>query len=284
MPIAMMKRIFIVIEVIASLLMCRTAAAQEVVVDPTHIGVAVENTASSLEEMITMIEEMFTLNGKLDDLYGLAEKASEVADRFREVGYLVDMTDSYNDLLRRTREYSTKVKNWAAEGDLYGYERQLRYFYRCEMQGMKLFNQYIEYFRNLKTSDADKAEQAQKALKELEERRVAITREMDAAEQSRQVAGCMVDAVKFLDKSMDSRNYAENYRHLGNADHAATSWIMVVRVIMGIILLFLAVSAFIIIFRGQEMGTLTGAMALFRWFIAAITVWMLLELYNSLII
>ena len=280
----MRKRIFIVIEVIASLLMCRTAAAQEVVVDPTHIGVAVENTASSLEEMITMIEEMFTLNGKFDDLYGLAEKASEVADRFREVGYLVDMTDSYNDLLRRTREYSAKVKNWAVEGDLYGYERQLRYFYRCEMQGMKLFNQYIEYFRNLKTSDADKAEQAQKALKELEERRVAVTREMDAAEQSRQVASCMVDAVKFLDKSMDSRNYAENYRHLGNADYAATSWIMVVRVIMGIILLFLAVSAFIIIFRGQEMGTLTGAMALFRWFIAAVTAWMLLELYNSLII
>lgn len=284
MPIAMRKRIFIVIEVIASLLMCRTAAAQEVVVDPTHIGVAVENTASSLEEMITMIEEMFTLNGKLDDLYGLAEKVSEVADRFREVGYLVDMTDSYNDLLRRTREYSTKVKNWGAEGDLYGYERQLRYFYRCEMQGMKLFNQYIEYFRNLKTSDADKAEQAQKALKKLEERRVAVTREMDAAEQSRQVAGCMVDAVKFLDKSMDSGDYAESYRHLGNADYAATSWIMVVRVIMGIILLFLAVSAFIIIFRGQEMGTLTGAMALFRWFIAAVTAWMFLELYNSLII
>lgn len=284
MPIAMRKRIFIVIEVIASLLMCRTAAAQEVVVDPTHIGVAVENTASSLEEMITMIEEMFTLNGKLDDLYGLAEKVSEVADRFREVGYLVDMTDSYNDLLRRTHEYSTKVKNWGAEGDLYGYERQLRYFYRCEMQGMKLFNQYIEYFRNLKTSDADKAEQAQKALKELEDRRVAVTREMDAAEQSRQVAGCMVDAVKFLDKSMDSGDYAESYRHLGNADYAATSWIMVVRVIMGIILLFLAVSAFIIIFRGQEMGTLTGAMALFRWFIAAVTAWMFLELYNSLII
>lgn len=107
---------------------------------------------------------------------------------------------------------------------------------------------------------------------------------MDAAEQSRQVAGCMVDAVKFLDKSMDSGDYAESYRHLGNADYAATSWIMVVRVIMGIILLFLAVSAFIIIFRGQEMGTLTGAMALFRWFIAAVTAWMFLELYNSLII
>lgn len=280
---AMGKRIFIIFEFFAAITLCRTAAAQEVVVDPTHIGVAVENTASSLEEMITMIEEMFSLNGKIDDLYGLAEKVGDVADRFRDVGYLVDMTDSYNDLLKRTREYSARVKSWAAEGDLYGYERQLRYFYRCEMQGLKLFNQYVDYFRNLKTSDADKAEQAQRALKELEERRIAVTREMDAAEQARQIAVSMADAVSFLDRSMDSKGYAENYRHLGNADYAASSWIMVVRVIMGILLLFLAVTAFIIIFRGQEMGTLTGSMALFRWFIAAVTAWMLLELYNSLI-
>ena len=120
----MKRHVIILLGIAVSLFLCRSAAAQEVVVDPTHIGVAVENTASSLEEMITMIEEMFSLNGKLDDLYGLAEKAGEVADRFREVGYLVDMTDSYNDLLKRTYEYSAKVKSWAAEGDLYGYERQ----------------------------------------------------------------------------------------------------------------------------------------------------------------
>lgn len=178
----MKRHVIILLGITVSLFLCRSAAAQEVVVDPTHIGVAVENTASSLEEMITMIEEMFSLNGKLDDLYGLAEKAGEVADRFKEVGYLVDMTDSYNDLLKRTYEYSAKVKSWAAEGDLYGYERQLRYFHSCEMQGIKLFNQYVEYFRNLKTSDADKAEQAQKALKELDKRRIAVTREMASIE------------------------------------------------------------------------------------------------------
>ena len=191
----MKRHVIILLGIAVSLFLCRSAAAQEVVVDPTHIGVAVENTASSLEEMITMIEEMFSLNGKLDDLYGLAEKAGEVADRFREVGYLVDMTDSYNDLLKRTYEYSAKVKSWAAEGDLYGYERQLRYFHSCEMQGIKLFNQYVEYFRNLKTSDADKAEQAQKALKELDKRRIAVTREMASIEQSRRIAAGIADAM-----------------------------------------------------------------------------------------
>ena len=106
---------------------------------------------------------------------------------------------------------------------------------------------------------------------------------MASIEQSRQFAAGIADAVRYLDKSMDARSYAEYYRPLGSMDYAASSWIMLVRVIMGIVLMFLVVSAFIIIFRGQEMGTFTGAMALIRWFIAATVTWMLLELFNSLI-
>ena len=104
---------------------------------------------------------------------------------------------------------------------------------------------------------------------------------MASIEQSRRIAAGIADAVRYLDRSMDARSYAEYYRPLGSMDYAASSWIMLVRVIMGIVLM--VVSAFIIIFRGQEMGTFTGAMALIRWFIAATVAWMLLELFNSLI-
>lgn len=268
---------------LAALLLCRPAAAQEVVVDPTHIGVAVENTASSLEEMITMIEEMFALNGKLDDLYGLAEKVGEVADRFKEVGYLADMTESYNDLLSRTYAYSARIREWAAEGDLYGYERQVRYIRRCQTQGLKLFSQYMDYFKSLKTSDADKAEQAQRTLVEIDARRAAVTREMAAAEESRMLAESLSDAARFLDGTATSAGYAESYRHLGRADNAASSWISAVRVLLGVALAFLALAAFIIILRGQELGTMTGSMALFRWFIAATAAWLLLEVLDKII-
>lgn len=279
------KRMLILTAAVLPLLfLSRRAAAQEVVVDPTHIGVAVENTASSLEEMITMIEEMFSLNGKIDDLYGLAEKVGEVADRFKEVGYLVDMTESYNDLLRRTCEYSARIREWADEGDLYGYEKQLRYLSRCERQGVKLFNQYMDYFRSLRTSDADKAGQAQKTLKELEEARAAVTRAMDSAEGAREIAGSLSDAVRFFDKAMDPQGYADTYRRLGDADYAASSWISVIRVIMGLMYMFLVVTALITIFRGQELGTMTGSMALYRWFIGLTAVWLLLEIFNKVII
>ena len=196
-------------------------SAREVVVDPTHIGVAVENTASSLEEMITMIEEMFSLNGKLDDLYGLAEKVSEVADRFKEVGYLVDMTETYNELLQRTYDYSSRIKEWAAEGDIYNYERELRYIYRCETQGIKLFEQYMNYFRSLKTTDADKAEKAEKTIEKMEKALEELTRTMDAAEQSRQIGESLADAATFLDRGLSVDDYTQTYRSLGDAESDA---------------------------------------------------------------
>ena len=251
----------------------------EVVVDPTHIGVAVQNTASSLEEMLTMIDEVFSLNGKLDDLYGLAEKVGEVADRFREVGYLVDMTESYNDLLRRTYEYSAKIREWASEGSLYGYETQLRYMARCERQGIHLFEQYMDFFRSLKTSDADKVEQAQRTISELDERRKGAAREMEAVEQARELGTGLAAAASFLETGLSADSYVQTYRGLGDAEDAASEWIEFVRTIFIIAFSFMALSAYRLSQKGID-----GHGTFLRLFIAMAGVWTLLEVLNAVIV
>ena len=278
-----MRRWMLILAALPPLLLCRPAAAQEVVVDPTHIGVAVENTASSLEEMITMIEEMFSLNGKLDDLYGLAEKVSEVADRFKEVGYLVDMTETYNELLQRTYDYSSRIKEWAAEGDIYNYERELRYIYRCETQGIKLFEQYMNYFRSLKTTDADKAEKAEKTIEKMEQALEELTSTMDAAEQSRQIGESLADAATFLDRGLEVDDYTQTYRSLGDAEFAASAWIQTIWYLQALTIVFAVILAFIIYFRGQGFGNQTSAMSFMRVFIAAAVGWLILEMLNMVI-
>ena len=251
----------------------------EVVVDPTHIGVAVQNTASSLEEMLTMIDEVFSLNGKLDDLYGLAEKVGDVADRFREVGYLVDMTESYNDLLRRTYEYSAKIREWASDGSLYGYETQLRYMTRCERQGIRLFEQYMDFFRSLKTSDADKVEQAQRTIAELDERRRGVTRTIEAAEQARELGEGFASAAAFLESGLSADSYVSTYSSLGDAEGTASEWIGLVRSILAVTLVLLAVSAYVASQRGAD-----GHRALVKLLVAAVVAWAMLEVYNMVLI
>jgi hypothetical protein len=251
----------------------------EVVVDPTHIGVAVQNTASSLEEMLTMIDEVFSLNGKLDDLYGLAEKVGDVADRFREVGYLVDMTESYNDLLRRTYEYSAKIREWASDGSLYGYETQLRYMTRCERQGIRLFEQYMDFFRSLKTSDADKVEQAQRTIAELDERRRGVTMTIEAAEQARELGEGFASAASFLETGLSSESYVQTYRGLGDAEDAASEWIDLVRAIFAAAVSLLAVSALVLSYRGMD-----GHRVMVRLFVAMVAVWAMLEVYNMVLV
>ena len=270
----------ILLAVLVLALRCLPSYGQaEVVVDPTHIGVAVQNTASSLEEMLTMIDEVFSLNGKLDDLYGLAEKVGDVADRFREVGYLVDMTESYNDLLRRTYEYSAKIREWAADGSLYGYETQLRYMTRCERQGIRLFEQYMDFFRSLKTSDADKVEQAQRTIAELDERRRGVTRTIEAAEQARELGEGFASAASFLETGLSSESYVQTYRGLGDAEDAASEWIDFVRAIFAAAVSLLAVSALVLSYRGMD-----GHRAMVRLFVAMVAVWAMLEVYNMVLV
>lgn len=259
------------------------AVAQEIVVDPTHIGVAIENTASSLEEMITMVEEMFMLNDKLDDLYGLAEKVDEVADRFREVGYLVEMTETYNDLLKRTYDYSARIREWAAESGLYGYERELRYMYRCEMNGIRLFNQYVSFFRNLKTSDADKVQETRETLRDIRHELQQIETAMGSISQSRAMAAGMESAMEFFDATNTVHDYVDTYRHLGSPSSAGSAWIRFIRIIEGLLLGFMAVAGMSIIFRGQDAGTLAGSTAM-RWFIAAAVAMTVLELLDKVIL
>lgn len=282
---AFMKRILtIILAVMTGLMPAITSRAQGgVVIDPTHIGVAIENTASSLSEMITMIEEMFSLNDKLDDIYGLAEKVEEVADRFREVGYLVEMTESYNELLKRTIDYSTMIRKWAAEDGIYGYEKELRYLYRCEKQGIKLFEMYINYFRSLKTSDADKAQEAKNTYREIKREIDKMDKIMMNIEDTKVISGSITSTLRYLDKANSIKSYTDTYAHLGSADRAAGAWISLMQTLELIILGIMALMVVIIVFRGADVGMTTSSSAPVRWFIGGGIAFLVLQIMEIII-
>ena len=279
-----MKRVRIILIIFLGLMVNLPSRAQSgVVIDPTHIGVAIENTASSLSEMITMIEEMFSLNDKLDNIYGLAEKVDEVADRFREVGYLVDMTDSYNELLKRTVEYSAMIKKWASEDGLYGYERELRYLYKCEQQGVKLFEMYMNYFKSLKTSDADKAQEAIETVKAIEKELDKMDRTMANAEDTRLIAESVISAVRYFDEANTAKSYVDTYRHLGSAESAGNAWIKLIQTLELIVLGFMAFMIVIIRYRGADVGMNTASSAPLRWFVGAMIAFLMLKVFELVI-
>lgn len=272
----------IILSLALLLAVLRPSAAQEVVVDPTHIGVAVENTAASLQEMITMIEEMFSLNDKVDDLYGLAEKVDEVADRFRQVGYLIDMTETYNYLLERTVAYSDQIKEWADEG-IYGYEKEMRYLYRCEKNGIRLFNQYMDFFKTLRTSDADKVNAAKTAMREMEAEVRHMDTMMENAFQSREIGKTVNVTIDFFDRYNRAGDYIGTYRHLGSADRAADSWINLIRLLQTILLGFMSLMAIVLIMRGQDLGTNVSSMTPVRLLIAGGVSYLVLDVLEKVI-
>ena len=141
----------------------------------------------------------------------------------------------------------------------------------------------MNYFRSLKTTDADKAEKAEKTIEKMEKALEELTRTMDAAEQSRQIGESLADAATFLDRGLEVDDYTQTYRSLGDAEFAASAWIQTIWYLQALTIVFAVILAFIIYFRGQGFGNQTSAMSFMRVFIAAAVGWLILEMLNMVI-
>lgn len=257
---------FALLVALLSFFPAREARAQaEVVIDPTNIATSVSNTGSTLEEILNMIAEMLNIKDVSKVAAGL-EKIQDVAGRFRDAGYFTELARQYGLLVQEAYDYTTKIQDWALEGDIEAYEKEVRYLYELEMEGKQMYELFIGYFKNLKTPDADKAEQAQKTITALKKQREKMKRASDLLEMRRRVANDIVDFVENLDKINSAKSFVDSYRHLGSAKSGAKGWFSIASIILGILLIGLAAVAYIFGVRGNN------GQVVVRLFVAAVVV------------
>ena len=264
----------------ALLLPSAPARAQEVVIDPTQIAVGIENSASSISEMINMLEQLHINNETLKDIWGAGEKIVEVADRFREAGQLVELTEQYNRLLKTATEYARKIEQWQDEEYFDGYERMMRYITRCVTQGQKVVEAYQNFFKILKTNDADKSEALQKAIAEIQAEIDAITDEFEDVEFELKLGGGVVSVTRLIESGSSSSGYARAYDSLGDKADAAGGWIDLVRIIVALVLVISVIAVFVQTNKGQG-GP--ASLPFIRLFSITVVVYALLELLDWMI-
>ena len=253
------------------------ARAQEVVIDPTQIAVGIENSASSISEMINMLEQLHINNETLKDIWGAGEKIVEVADRFRDAGQLVELTEQYNRLLKTATEYAKRIDEWKDEEYFDGYERMMRYITRCVTQGQKVVEAYQNFFRLLKTNDADKNEALRKAIAQIQAEIDAITDEFEDVEFELNLGGGVVSVTRLIESGSSSSGYARVYDSLGDKTDAAGGWIDLVRIIVALVLVVSVIAVFVQTNRGQG-GP--ASLPFIRLFSITVVVYVLLELLD----
>ena len=258
----------------------RRAAAQEVVIDPTQIGVSIENSAQSISEMISMLEQLHKVGAVLDTLWGNGEKIINVAKRFKDAGQLVELTETYNRLLRQATDYAGKIGEWSGEEYFDGYERMMRYITECVKHGEKVVEAYSNFFKFLKTNDADKNEALQKAIEMIQKEIDEMTFEYEDIEFELKLGGGIVAVTRLIENGSTSEGYARVYADLGDGKTAAGGWIGLVRIIVAVILVVSVIAVFVQTNRGQG-GP--ASLPFIRFFGITVVVYALLEILNSFI-
>ena len=264
----------------ALLLPSAPARAQEVVIDPTQIGVAIENSSQSISEMISMLEQLHINNETLKDIWGAGEKIIEVADRFKDAGQLVELTERYNALIKQAADYAGKIGEWSGEEYFDGYERMMRYITECVKHGEKVVEAYSNFFKFLKTNDADKNEALQKAIEMIQKEIDEMTFEYEDIEFELKLGGGIVAVTRLIENGSTSEGYARVYADLGDEKTAAGGWIGLVRIIVAVILVVSVIAVFVQTNRGQG-GP--ASLPFIRFFGITVVVYALLEILNSFI-
>ena len=264
----------------ALLLPSAPARAQEVVIDPTQIGVAIENSSQSISEMISMLEQLHINNETLKDIWGAGEKIIEVADRFKDAGQLVELTERYNALIRQAADYAGKIGEWSGEEYFDGYERMMRYITECVKHGEKVVEAYSNFFKFLKTNDADKNEALQKAIEMIQKEIDEMTFEYEDIEFELKLGNDIVAVTRLIENGSTSEGYARVYAGLGDGKTAAGGWIGLVRIIVAVILVVSVIAVFVQTNRGQG-GP--ASLPFIRFFGITVVVYALLEILNSFI-
>jgi hypothetical protein len=264
----------------ALLLPSAPARAQEVVIDPTQIGVAIENSSQSISEMISMLEQLHINNETLKDIWGAGEKIIEVADRFKDAGQLVELTERYNALIRQAADYAGKIGEWSDEEYFDGYERMMRYITECVKHGEKVVEAYSNFFKFLKTNDADKNEALQKAIEMIQKEIDEMTFEYEDIKVELRLGSDIVAVTRLIENGSTSEGYARVYAGLGDGKAAAGGWIGIVRIIVAVILVVSVIAVFVQTNKGQG-GP--ASLPFIRFFGITVVVYALLELLNSFI-
>lgn len=281
-----MKRLSTVTILILSLFVYLPLRGQvpSIVNDPVHTGVAIENTAQSLEQMITMLEEMTKNNDNFEALHGIGKFLEKTADRFREVGILDQMTRQYAQLVENATEYAKKAEKWAAEGDMQNYERMVRYVYECQKRGKELVEAYINYFKSLHLTDAERLELLEVNLDKLTKEIELMEEEFEFLDDVHDYIDDIAAVDAFLDGVANPENYAKVIHKFGTVEGSSNGWVRIVRIILALTLILLTALAYLLAVRSSTMAMTSSAetySVIIRLFVAMTIVWVFVELYAA---
>ena len=262
-----MKRLSALITV---LILCFTAAAQEIVIDPSQIAASATNAAEQVDYMLDQLgelahlgDQLSTMRGYIDEVFGDDGVGGKTISILQDLGTLDRLTQSYLSTIRSTEQLARTMEQMG-QYRLSDANMMLTYLRQMKNQAEMAIETAKHILGTMGFSRKEKKDEVDKLIEEMEENLDKMNAMVEIEAEATAIATSLTDFVEYLDNSMDGRDYIQTMEVYGSLTDAGENSMGVLSLILALLGIISTAWGYLIYARGSIPGDPVADNVFFR--------------------
>lgn len=255
---------------IAAMVVGFTAAAQQVVIDPSQIAASATNAAEQVDYMLDQLgelahlgDQLSTVRGYIDEVFGDDGVGGKTISILQDLGTLDRLTQSYMNTIRSTEQLA-KTMEQMGQLRLSDANMMLTYLRQMKTQAEMAIETAKSIINTMGFSRKEKKDEVDKLIGEMEENLKKMNTMVEIEAEATAIATSLTDFVEYLDNSMSGRDYIQTMEVYGSLTEAGKGSVGVVSLILGLLTIISVAWGYLIYSRGSIAGDPVADNVMFR--------------------
>ena len=255
---------------IAAMVVGFTAAAQQVVIDPSQIAASATNAAEQVDYMLDQLgelahlgDQLSTVRGYIDEVFGDDGVGGKTISILQDLGTLDRLTQSYMNTIRSTEQLA-KTMEQMGQLRLSDANMMLTYLRQMKTQAEMAIETAKSIINTMGFSRKEKKDEVDKLIGEMEENLKKMNTMVEIEAEATAIATSLTDFVEYLDNSMSGRDYIQTMEVYGSLTEAGKGSVGVVSLILGLLTIISVAWGYLIYSRGSISGDPVADNVMFR--------------------
>lgn len=255
---------------IAAMVVGFTAAAQQVVIDPSQIAASATNAAEQVDYMLDQLgelahlgDQLSTVRGYIDEVFGDDGVGGKTISILQDLGTLDRLTQSYMNTIRSTEQLA-KTMEQMGQLRLSDANMMLTYLRQMKTQAEMAIETAKSIINTMGFSRKEKKDEVDNLIGEMEENLKKMNTMVEIETEATAIATSLTDFVEYLDNSMSGRDYIQTMEVYGSLTEAGKGSVGVVSLILGLLTIISVAWGYLIYSRGSIAGDPVADNVMFR--------------------
>ena len=255
---------------IAALGVWFTAAAQQVVIDPSQIAASATNAAEQVDYMLDQLgelahlgDQLSTMRGYIDEVFGDDGVGGKTISILQDLGTLDRLTQSYLNTIKSTEQLAQTMEQMG-QFRLSDANMMLTYLRQMKTQAELAIETAKSIINTLGFSRKEKKDEVDRLIDEMETNLEKMNTMVEIEAEATAIATSLNDFMEYVDNTMSGRDYVQTMEVYGSLSDAGAGSLGVVSMILGLLTIISAAWGYLIYTRGSIAGDPVADNVMFR--------------------